>query len=95
MRRHSAKTCRSFLAARVKQIKMQTQTQTMNCPTCLTENPKALTVSIQFEGEELHFCRCPYRLDTFKNNLQYYLDRLVGKKEFKGLFTDNETAYCH
>ncbi len=65
------------------------------CPTCLAEKPIAFTVSIQFEGEELHFCRCPYCLDTFKNNPQYYLDRLAGKKAFKGLFADNETACCH
>lgn len=65
------------------------------CPTCLAEKPIAYTVSIQFESEELHFCRCPYCLDSFKNNPQYYLDRLAGKEEFKGLFVDNETACCH
>lgn len=65
------------------------------CPTCLAEKPIAFTEPIQFESEELHFCRCPYCLDTFNNNPQYYLDRLAGKTDFKGLFSDDEGACCH
>ncbi len=65
------------------------------CPTCLAEKPISFTVRVHFEGTELHFCRCPYCLDTFNDNPQYYLDRLAGNTDFKGLFSDDEKACCH
>jgi len=68
---------------------------TIVCPTCLSEKPIAYSVPIQFKGEALHFCRCPYCLDTFNNNPEYYLKRLAGKTDFKGLFSDDEGVCCH
>lgn len=65
------------------------------CPTCLAEKPLALTVPLKLNGHEFHFCRCPYCLDTFQNNPQYYIDRLTGKTDFKGPFSDDEKACCH
>lgn len=65
------------------------------CPTCLAEKPIAYTQAVQFDGKVLHFCRCPYCLDTFNKNSRYYLDRLAGKTDFKGLFGDDEGACCH
>ncbi len=65
------------------------------CPTCLSEKPSAYSVLFQFKEEELNFCRCPYCLDTFNKNPEYYLDRLVGKTGFKGLFSDDNDACCH
>jgi len=65
------------------------------CPTCLSEKPIAYSVTAQFKGEDLHFCRCPYCLDKFNDNPEYYLDRLAGKTHFKGLFSDDEEACCH
>ena len=65
------------------------------CPACLAEKPIAFTVSIEFEGEQVHFCRCPFCLDTFNKSPHYYLDRLAGEIEFKGLFTDDDMACCH
>lgn len=65
------------------------------CPTCLAEKQIAFTVPLKFEDEELHFCRCPFCLDTFNKNPQYYVDRLAGEIEFKGLFADEAVACCH
>ena len=36
------------------------------CPACLAEKPKAMTVSISHEGNEVHFCRCPCCVDEFR-----------------------------
>lgn len=65
------------------------------CPTCLAEKPSAHSVPYKHNGHELRFCRCPYCLDTFKKNSQYYIDRLEGKTDFKGLFSYDENACCH
>ena len=65
------------------------------CPTCLSEKPIASTVAILIEDQKLNFCRCPYCLDTFNKNRQYYVDRLYGKTDFKGLYSDDEEACCH
>jgi YHS domain-containing protein len=65
------------------------------CPTCLAEKPVGLTVPFKFNDHELHFCRCPYCLDTFQNDPQFYIDRMSGKTDFKGLFSNDEKACCH
>jgi len=36
------------------------------CPACLAEKPKAMTVSISHEGNEVRFCRCPCCVDEFR-----------------------------
>jgi len=47
------------------------------CPTCLAEKPKALTVSITYEGREIHFCRCPCCLEEFERRPEELLARLA------------------
>lgn len=83
------------LFEKAPEIYLKETFDTIVCPTCLSEKPTAYSVSFQFNEEELHFCRCPYCLDTFNKNPEYYLDRLAGKTDFKGLFSDNEGACCH
>ncbi len=57
------------------------------CPTCLTEKPPNLTKHLELEGEVFHFCRCPYCMDEFKKNPEYYVERLQGLGDFPGTFT--------
>jgi len=65
------------------------------CPTCLAEKPASFTVPILLDGHKFYFCRCPYCLDTFNESPQYFIDRLAGKTDFKGLFADDEKSCCH
>lgn len=65
------------------------------CPTCLAEKRNKIMLSVLINDQTLHFCRCPYCFDTFKENPQYYIDRLEGRTGFKGLFVDDEKACCH
>ncbi len=46
------------------------------CPTCLAEKPKAMTVSILHEEQEVHFCRCPYCVDEFRKRPDQLLAQL-------------------
>jgi YHS domain-containing protein len=46
------------------------------CPTCLGEKPKHLTVSITHDGNEIHFCRCPYCVEEFRKRPDELLARL-------------------
>lgn len=48
------------------------------CPTCLAEKLPESTVSLEHDGQEIHFCRCPFCMDEFKKNSDYYLRRLEG-----------------
>lgn len=47
------------------------------CPTCLAEKPRHLTVSISYEGQEIHFCRCPHCMDEFRRRPAELLRRLA------------------
>jgi len=47
------------------------------CPTCLAEKPKQLTVSITHEDREIHFCRCPHCVETFRRRPDALLVRLA------------------
>ena len=60
------------------------------CPTCLAEKPRNSTVQHKHNGLELHFCRCPACLVLFRKNPDYYLMRLAGKTEYKGVFSEEE-----
>jgi YHS domain-containing protein len=48
------------------------------CPACLAEKPKALTVTVEHEGETIHFCRCPCCQDAFRKDPEALLRRLAG-----------------
>lgn len=58
------------------------------CPICLAEKQIEQTTKVPHNGIEIPFCRCPHCISTFKENPQYYIDRLVGKIAYKGLFND-------
>lgn len=64
------------------------------CPVCLAEKISAHTVLVAHDNLSLRFCRCPYCVDTFKKNPDYYLMRLKGETDFKGLFDGQETSCC-
>lgn len=61
------------------------------CPVCLTEKPLDLTTKLEFEGDEIHFCRCPLCLAEFNKNPEYYINRLVGQEVHPGTF---KSACC-
>ncbi|PCI51468.1 MAG: hypothetical protein COB49_01740 [Alphaproteobacteria bacterium] len=65
------------------------------CPVCLAEKPTAYTVSLIHKGQQIHFCRCIFCTEAFKKDPDYYLDRLAGKTDFKGLFDGNDVSCCH
>jgi YHS domain-containing protein len=65
------------------------------CPTCLAEKPKEYMVPLSLKERTLYFCRCPYCLDTFNKQPTYFIERLKGNSDFKGLFADDEKACCH
>jgi len=48
------------------------------CPTCLAEKPPQSVVTLQHDGKEIYFCRCPHCLDAFQKNPNYYMRRLEG-----------------
>jgi len=65
------------------------------CPVCLAEKPTAYSVPLRHEGQEIRFCRCPFCTETFQKDPTFYLDRLAGKTDFKGLFAHTNTSCCH
>ena len=60
------------------------------CPTCLAEKQRESTIHQLFDGTELHFCRCPACLVLFRKKPDYYLARLAGEVEYRGVFTEEE-----
>lgn len=64
------------------------------CPVCLAEKLSVQTVSVKHDDLVLRFCRCPYCVDTFKKNPDYYLARLTGETDFKGLFDGQDASCC-
>lgn len=48
------------------------------CPTCLAEKPLQWSVQLTIAEQEVHFCRCPYCVDVFKKNPDFYIKRLEG-----------------
>lgn len=47
------------------------------CPTCLAEKPRSLSVSIEHEGQEVWFCRCPYCVDEFRERPAELMERMA------------------
>ena len=58
------------------------------CPSCLAEKPISQTVVINYQGEKLHFCRCPHCMTVFQEDSEYYIKRLSGEIEFSGVFSE-------
>ncbi len=48
------------------------------CPTCLAEKPLGRAVEVNIAGQEVHFCRCPYCVEVFQKNPDFYIKRLEG-----------------
>lgn len=61
------------------------------CPVCLTEKPLGLTIKLNRDGRDIHFCRCPLCMEEFNRKPEYYLNRLVGEDDHPGTF---KTACC-
>ncbi len=59
------------------------------CPSCLAEKPIDQTVALNYYGETIYFCKCPYCMTVFKENSEYYIKRLSGKIEFSGIFSES------
>lgn len=47
------------------------------CPSCLAEKPAEMTVSIEHEGDEVRFCRCPGCVEAFRRRPEELLERLT------------------
>lgn len=46
------------------------------CPGCLGEKPISMTVALEHEGRTVHFCECPYCLESFERDPEGLLARL-------------------
>ncbi len=55
------------------------------CPTCLAEKPSQSAVSVEIAGEHVHFCRCPYCVEVFQKNPDFYMKRLEGTAPNEGV----------
>jgi len=51
---------------------------TIVCPACLSEKTISFSIPYKHNNETLYFCHCPYCMELFKKNPDYYLDRLAG-----------------
>lgn len=60
------------------------------CPSCLAEKPPGQAVIIEIEGQELHFCRCPYCSEVVKKSVEFYINRLAGTIPNEGAVLDHE-----
>ena len=61
------------------------------CPVCLTEKSLDLTRTLELDGKDVYFCRCPHCMDEFTKNPEYYIKRLRGEEDHPGTF---KTACC-
>jgi len=60
------------------------------CPACLAEKSVAESVEYEYNGVLFNFCRCPFCLDLFKKNPDYYIKRLAGQTDYAGVFSEQE-----
>ena len=58
------------------------------CPSCLAEKLIDNTVAINYQSEELHFCKCPHCMTVFQEDSEYYIKRLSGEIEYSGVFSE-------
>ena len=56
------------------------------CLVCLGEKKYDEGVSVEYEGREIFFCRCPHCKREFLKKPDYYLRRLEGKEPYVGVF---------
>ena len=60
------------------------------CPVCLAEKPINKTVEHEFNGVLFNFCRCPYCLDVFNQDQDYFIKRLKWKTDYAGIFGEKD-----
>ncbi len=60
------------------------------CPVCLAEKPVNESVEHEFNGKTFNFCRCPYCLDVFTQDQDYYIKRLAWQTDYPGIFGEQE-----
>jgi len=56
------------------------------CPVCLAEKPIKVTVEHIVKKTLFNFCRCPYCLDVFNQNQDYFIKRLAWQTDYPGIF---------
>ena len=59
------------------------------CPTCLAEKPRERAGTFEFEGQEVHYCRCPSCEESFRENPDFYVARLEGTISNEGVVDHN------
>jgi YHS domain-containing protein len=60
------------------------------CPVCLAEKPNKATVERIVNKTVFNFCRCPYCLDVFEQDQDYYIKRLAWQTNYAGIFGEQE-----
>lgn len=60
------------------------------CPSCLAEKSVDQTVSCDYKGESIHFCKCPYCMTVFKKDPEYFIKRLSGEVKYTGVFAEGK-----
>ena len=60
------------------------------CPVCLAEKPIKITVKHEFNGVSFNFCRCPFCLDAFKQDEDYFIKRLEWETNYAGIFGEHD-----
>ena len=60
------------------------------CPSCLAEKPPEMTVKLEISGQEMNFCRCPYCVDVFQKDPDFYIKRLEGTIANESAILDHE-----
>ena len=53
------------------------------CPSSLAEKPLGRSATLNWAGQELHFCRCPYCREEFQKDPDRYINRLEGTTSFE------------
>ena len=64
---------------------LQNTSDLVVCPTCLAEKPLQRAVKSKIAGHEVHFCGCPYCVEEFRKNPDFYIGRLEGSVPSKGV----------
>ena len=73
------------LFKREPQKYLQETSDLIVCPTCLAEKPLKMASALTINGQEVHFCHCPYCAEVFQKNPDYYIGRLEGTIPHEGV----------
>ncbi len=53
------------------------------CPTCLAEKTRQWAPTFEHQGQEVHYCSCPYCREEFQKKPDHYIARLEGRVPFE------------